>query len=390
MRDLKKKIYSQLNTMPVEDYAKYVKEAENGYIKINKHPEDENIVILNYTELTTFERRWNNETMTARGLILDLTEAKDNGIIYILAKPFEKFFNYDENPEYQKDIDFTKPPVVMEKMDGSLGISYFFKDEIRFATRGSFISEQAIEATKIWKRNYATSFSWFTYASTPITYLVEIIYPSNRVVVDYGGTRDLVLLGYIHIFKYGASRTPQNVPLREFHDADVEAVEDEAFVLGMPVARLTEMTLEDALSLKKDISANEEGWILRYGDKRVKVKGDEYMTVHRITYGLSTKAKFEAWASGNLNELIFKMPEEFRKELETFGEKLDGILGLELMQLHNTYREARKVLATHINKEIDKSQRGFVFGAFEFKGINEMEVRKQIAKNYKDYLEVIE
>lgn len=48
------------------------------------------------------------------------------------------------------------------------------------------------------------------------------------------------------------------------------------------------------------------------------------------------------------------------------------------------------MLATYINKEIDKTQRGFVFGAFDFKGINESEVRKQIATNYKHYLEVVE
>jgi len=383
MRELKNKIYSNLTTMTIDEYNKYLEEEKQGYIKINKHPEDENIVILNYTEQTTFARRWNNETMSSRGLILDLTEAKDNGIIYVLAKPFDKFFNYSENLEYQEDIDFTQAPLVMEKMDGSLGISYFFKDEIRFATRGSFISEQAIEATKIWREKYANveGFMWDVYADCPVTYLVEIIYQSNRIVVDYGGMRDLVLLGVIALFRMGDAK---------FFDYKYEHVKEEARWLDMPVATQYELTLDKMLEMKKDIPANEEGWILRYGDKRVKIKGDEYLTVHKITYGLSDKAKFEAWASGNLEEFIMKMPEEFRKELEDFGERLDGILGLELMKLHNTYREARKVLATYINKEIDREQRGFVFGAFDFKGINEMEVRKQIAKNYKQYMEVSE
>ncbi|UUV46239.1 RNA ligase [Bacillus phage vB_BanS-Thrax2] len=385
MKTLKQKVYKNLVTMTVEQFDKYLLEAEQGYIKINKHPEDENIVILNYTEQTTFARRWNNETMTARGLILDLTEAKDNGIIYVLAKPFDKFFNYGEYLEYQEDIDFTRPPMVMEKMDGSLGISYFFNDEIRFATRGSFISDQAIEATKIWKEKYADheGFDWELYADTPVTYLVEIIYPSNRIVVNYGEMRDLVLLGVISLFEHGSLKTP-------FHDYDYDHVKEEARWLEMPVAEQYKLTLEKMLEMKKDISANEEGWILRYGNKRLKIKGDEYLTVHKITYGLSDKAKFEAWASGNLEEFIMKMPEEFREELESFGKRLDGILGLELMELHNTYREARKVLATYINKEIDREQRGFVFGAFDFKGINEMEVRKQIAKNYKQYMEVSE
>lgn len=385
MSKLKETVYKFLKTMTVEEYGKYVNEAINGYIKINKHPEDENVVILNYTEQTTFARRWNHETMTSRGLILDLTEVKDNGIIYILAKPFDKFFNYGENLEYQEDIDFTQTPMVMEKMDGSLGISYFFNDEIRFATRGSFISDQAIEATKIWKEKYADGFEWGAYKVAPVTYLVEIIYQSNRIVVDYGGMRDLVLLGVMQIFNNGMCMD------NSFYlDQDYDMLEQEAGWLGMNLAPQYKLTLEEMLEMKKNIPANEEGWILRYGDKRIKIKGDEYLVVHKITYGLSDKAKFEAWATGNLNEFIMRMPEEFRDELETFGKRLDALLVSELMLLHNKYREARKVLATYINKEIDKTQRGFVFGAFDFKGINESEVRKQIATNYKHYLEVVE
>lgn len=58
--------------------------------------------------------------MSARGLILDLTDVNNNGKIYILAKPFDKFFNYGENKDYEKDIDFSDIESITEKMDGSL------------------------------------------------------------------------------------------------------------------------------------------------------------------------------------------------------------------------------------------------------------------------------
>src|SRR5690606_35962873 len=119
---------------------------------VQYHPKNHDIVILNYTELTTFEKRWNKYTMSARGLILDLSHIIDTGKIYILAKPFDKFPNYGTNEidGYEDDIDFNEIESVMEKMDGSLGISYFFDNEIHFATRGSFTSEQAIKAKEIW------------------------------------------------------------------------------------------------------------------------------------------------------------------------------------------------------------------------------------------------
>src|SRR5690606_30098430 len=105
--NIKEILYNNLPTMTLKEFNNYKNEADNGYITIREHPEDNNLVILNYTELTTYERRWNKYTMSARGLILDLTDVNNNGKIYILAKPFDKFFNYGENKDYEKDIDFS-------------------------------------------------------------------------------------------------------------------------------------------------------------------------------------------------------------------------------------------------------------------------------------------
>ena len=51
------------------------------------------------------------------------------------------------------------------------------------ATRWSFTSEQAIRGMEILKRNYPVFDKvWMK----EYAYLVEIIYPENRIVVDYG------------------------------------------------------------------------------------------------------------------------------------------------------------------------------------------------------------
>lgn len=385
--NLKETLYKNLYKMTLEEYQKYVDEADLGYIKINSHPEDENIVILNYTEMATFEKRWNNETMTARGLILDLTDAKNNGIIYILAKPFEKFPNYglNEIEGYEDDIDYNDIDYVMEKMDGSLGISYFFKDELRFATRGSFTSDQAIKATEIWRKKYAQHEIMMHYVSAPVTYLVEIIYPENRVVVDYKDREELVLLGVIYLFGYP-----------KFLDSGYRNLEWEANELHMPLAPKYELTIEKMIELKDSLSANEEGFIIRFKNgKRLKIKGTEYLNVHRVLHGLSDKAKFKAWSENKLEEYIMMLPEEFRDELEDFGlilnsvkESMKTYLSIMFSFVKADYPE-RKDFAIFVNQAFAKEYRKFFFDAYKNGEISDLLIREHIYKNYNEYLEVI-
>ena len=77
---------------------------------------------------------------------------------------------------------------ITAKLDGSLGIAYTHPEgEVRLATRGSMTSHQATEATRIWQEKYRRVA--IPEGTTP---LFEIIYPDNRVVLNYGDMRDLV------------------------------------------------------------------------------------------------------------------------------------------------------------------------------------------------------
>lgn len=60
------------------------------------------------------------------------------------------------------------------------------------ATRGSFTSEQAGHATAV----LHTCYPRFE-PPEGLTVLFEIVYPGNRIIVDYCDTDDLVLLGAV-------------------------------------------------------------------------------------------------------------------------------------------------------------------------------------------------
>merc|ERR1712059_162377 len=78
-------------------------------------------------------------------------------------------------------------------MDGSLIIMSFYSGEAVFSTRGSFTSEQAMKAKEIYTRKYS-----HIETVQAFTYCFEVIYPQNKIVVDYDEVEDLLSLAKIN------------------------------------------------------------------------------------------------------------------------------------------------------------------------------------------------
>ena len=158
---------------------------EEGLLYKQTHPTLP-LTIWNYTEKVQYEGLWDEVTVQCRGLISENTTGT------ILVRPFKKFFNYEE--VVGKDVIPSKGDYVyiQDKMDGSLGILFNYEDEWIMATRGSFTSEQAIKGLEIVKSKYFLD-SWFN----EYAYLVEIIYPENRIVVNYGNVEKVTFLSIV-------------------------------------------------------------------------------------------------------------------------------------------------------------------------------------------------
>lgn len=141
---------------------------EEGWVISQKHPTLP-LTIYNYSQETQYAGKWDEITLMCRGLVLD-NEGN------IVARPFKKFFNWEEImhavPAAQLDQDFE----VFDKMDGSLGIGFWYNNEFLIATRGSFTSDQARKAEEIRLRKYD-----FRHLSEDLTYLFEIIYGNSEL-----------------------------------------------------------------------------------------------------------------------------------------------------------------------------------------------------------------
>jgi RNA ligase len=253
----------------------------DGLLHKQTHP-TKDLTIWNYSPKVQYEKLWDDITLQCRGLVTN-----SNGDI--VARPFKKFFNYEEhNPEELPNEDY----VVYEKMDGSLGILFNYENEWILATRGSFTSPQAIKGKEILDRHDISALR------KDNTYLFEIIFPENRIVVDYGNEEKLVVIGGIH------TETGDEIP-----DSSLFFMQE----AGFEIVTTYKTWGEGYDLLKEEISKNREGYVIKFKNGfRMKIKGDEYVRLHRILTNISNRDIWEYLKDNKpFDELLEKVPDEF-------------------------------------------------------------------------------
>ncbi|WP_306210931.1 RNA ligase [Actinoplanes sp. RD1] len=278
----------------VLDPAALAEAVRTGLVRTQRHP-SRPYVIHNYTEACQYAGAWTRTTLACRGLI---THA---GTGEVLARPFPKFFNVSE-PQAPV-VDPGAKVAVTDKSDGSLGIIWRDEDGWAVATRGSFASDQAKHATRVLRTRYPDF-------APPAgrTVLVEIIYPENRIVLDYAGLDDLVLLGSVDIAT-GRSGGPESVPTWP----------------GPVVESFDHPTLADALAAPA--RAGREGLVVHFpdADVRVKIKYADYVRLHRLVFGLTARTVWDILVSGgDLDALTAPLPDEFHAWVRNVVTELTG------------------------------------------------------------------
>lgn len=267
-----------------------------GYLRKS---EKGNLVLYGYTDKCTFDRNWTKETKEARGIILDTTTNK------VVARPFPKFFNLGE----MEEVSFTNLPkekyTVHEKVDGSLGILFYYDGEWQVATRGSFHSDQAKKGAEILKKYD------MRHVPKNVTLLAEIIYPENKIIVDYGNEEKLVLLGAFN---------PETAV-----EITGQYLEAYSRVSGIPLAKTYNHTIEEMIELQKVLPKDNEGFVVRFDSGlRVKIKGEEYLRIAKIISHMSPISFWESIENGKVKvEYLQQLPEELRDQYEPIVKELE-------------------------------------------------------------------
>lgn len=257
------------------------------HVNVQSHPSLP-LEIYNYAKFVPHKRLWTPVTLQCRGLIVHRYTRE------VLARPLSKFFNYLEPGA--PDFDLNEPVTVTDKLDGVLGVLHPVGDgEYAIATRGSFRSEFAIHANRVWQARYADRFR----PEQGVTMLFEIIYKGSRIVVDYGGVDDLFLLGSVDIDtgrSYGPSETAAQCAWP-----------------GPQAGEFHYRTLAEALAAEP--RPGQEGLVVKRvnSEERLKIKQDDYKALHRILTGVTARHLWEFLAVNACWDSAQPRPEKTRE-----------------------------------------------------------------------------
>lgn len=263
----------------------------------------------------------------------------------------------------REDEEVTSQFVVQDKMDGSLGIIFCYEDRWQIASRGSFSSDQACKAQQLLDTKYdARSLD------PTLAYSVEIIYPENRIVVDYKKQEELVFLAAFH-------------PDGTEGDPDIAKS-------GLPLVK--QYNFEDFRAIRDLNWDNAEGFAVRFSNGfRLKLKFEGYLKLHRTITNLSNLAVWEWYSTGKpIEEFIADVPDEFMAFVQNCWDGFVKEAGKIAADTQHTYTELRvqaldrKAFALRVK---DEKYKGILFALLDNKPVFDL-ITKQIRPTTKTML----
>ena len=314
-----------------KDHEKFMEQCF-GYERLDKMPSVTSVVTvffhpalpligLNYTPvahntLHAFPSGWTPALRLCRGVVFD-REGE------LVAKPFEKFFNYGEHPETRELPN--EPFTATTKHDGHLGIIFEYGGAWHITTRGDFMSRTSRLGAGMLRR-YAKSGRWDDKLPCGDNLLVEIIHPETKVHLRYRGAR-FILIGAC-----------ERDTLRDF---DHPALVKLGKTIGLPVTeRWSGDSIRDLVALTHDLSVrNREGFVVRFeSGLRVKFKFASYINL-MVEGKLSVPYVMNRLLAGNLDKMIMNLPEEVYAEAADMAEAV-----LSVRKMPGTEKERRQYL----------------------------------------------
>lgn len=237
-------------------------------IAVKEHP---TLPLLNFKYSQIDSPKSHPIVRESRGIVLE------RGTWRVVAKPFTRFFNFGENVDNW--ADFVKEGShLIDKEDGSLIILYYYKDDWRINTSGSFGLDN-MGAYKDWQEFFWACANFSKSDLAPykgMTLLFEICSMDNQVVLIYDKPKTY-LIGLVD----------NEQSFYEFTEPELDSV---AAKLNCDRPRYLVYTNQGNYLdfVKADISKKEadlhEGLILRdKNNLRFKWKTQKYLTLHRMS-----------------------------------------------------------------------------------------------------------
>ncbi len=273
----------------------------------------------------------------------------------LLARPFHKFYNLNENEETrQTEVDWTQPFTIFEKLDGSMVHALYCSDMIMFATRMG-LTDVACSAS-----DYAESyqkhkidymdFCWDMikkHAMTPIFEwcstdpLQRIVVKHNKDKLVLTGLRDNLTGQYLTPMKMRSLAEPYKIPVVRKWGGRFEDIQ--SFV--------------NYVKVKTD----EEGYVLRFHNGHaIKTKNEWYVLFHKTKDAVRFEKDVMAlYLTGKIDDLLpFLIPCD-RERIVTYIEDMSKNLHASIEQIHVFVETQRMRLRSEFPDEPSKQKKAF-------------------------------
>lgn len=313
---------------------------------------DGNKMSLNYDQIES--RESDPLAKQCRGLILAFDTEKldmDNfeniviGETVVLARPFDRFFNYGQEAAANINFDKEKDVCYWEKLDGSCIIFYWdpYKNMWCSATRGmpeanlpidgfaeyTFTSlfQKAVNDTtgtsyQDWLNNQRNTLNKYN------TFVFELTSPYNRIVVKYNDCR-------IHLLGVRDTKTGVEIP-------------PEYVLIDVPVCPSYKLeTFADMLNHVSVVNPLEhEGIVACTKDfRRVKIKSPSYVAYNRIRDQVanSPRALLQIILDEKLDDFMQLLPQNYLDKAIIYQEKMRTLVKSFLFQYIECLTEVNKM-----------------------------------------------
>lgn len=290
-----------------------------------------------------------------RGLVFDLAGN-------VIGPPLHKFFNVNEMDETRvENVDWSQPHVICEKLDGSMvrpvpvpegGYKMFTK---------MGLTDVALQP-EAWVAQHANYDRFMRdLLAQGLVPLFEWCSRKQRIVIDYPIDR-LVLLAVRDV------RTGEYLPLNMMLELAVD--------YGVEVVRRYPGTVENMQHLIEETRGlqDQEGWVICFDNGyRLKVKGEQYVAVHRAKEGiLRENAVIEMMLDEKLDDVKAYLPPDDRARVEQFETEFwqgvqdtVGKWQMAYLDVKSQFGADRKGFALDWAPRFDAHLRGAIFKAWD-------------------------
>lgn len=330
------------------------------YLEVNEMSE---FILIRYGKFSsvgegeneiTIEELWDMDNgfyLECRSIVINLKEEE------IVTCPFKKFRNLNECPSnefavIQEEIRKAKSVEISNKLDGSMQCATWYKDSV-FMT-----GSQAVNPEKSWRLKdgismLTTNHKKMFESNIGLTFIFEYISLEDAHVVKYEKSQEgLYLIGIRDNYTGEQCSYKSVLKYAEKYGIKTTEVYNKSF----------EQILEEVKTIKSDV---QEGFVINIDGHMIKVKGDDYVQIHRILSKISSvNLVIQSVAENRMDDLLSKVPKAYEQRVYAVANIVNKYISqMEqdvLYYLHIAPKNDRKEFMIWTEKNVPRKFKSYV------------------------------